>query len=154
MAIITPSIDQVRQGNMRQRSQKTQITTAQVLALNATPIEVVAAPGAGLINIPTQIHLFLDYNSAAYAGVAGGEDLTLNYTGGAQMIAIEATGFIDASADDHAYGNVAAGVVGESKTPVVNAAMTLGFLVGEVTTGNSPLDVEVFFNTIVSVPVV
>ena len=154
MAIITPSIEQVRQGNMRARSQKTRIVDTQVLALNATPIEVVAAPGAGLINIPTQVHLFLDFNSTAYAGIAGGEDLTLNYTGGVQMIAVEATGFLDASADDHAYGNVAAGVVGESKTPVVNAAMTLGLLVGEVTSGDSALEVEVFFNTIVADPVV
>ena len=153
MAIITPSIDQVTQGNMRLRSQKTQIIDEQVLLLYGTPIEVVAAPGAGLINIPTQIHIFLDFNSTAYAGIAGGEDLTLNYTGGAQMIAIEATGFLDASADDHAYGNVAAGVVGESKTPVVNSAITLGVRVGNVINGDSPLEVEVFFNTIVAAPV-
>jgi hypothetical protein len=43
------------------------LTAAQILTGNATPVDVVAAPGAGYIIIPVKFFLFLDYGSAAYA---------------------------------------------------------------------------------------
>lgn len=43
------------------------ITSAQLLASNATPVTIVAAPGAGYIIIPVKYFLFLDYGGVAYA---------------------------------------------------------------------------------------
>lgn len=122
------------------------VSSAELLALNATPKTLVAAPGAGLFIEPINLHAWLDYNSAAYAGIGAGEDLTFKWTngsGGEMLTAIEATGFLDATADAHRIcypSNPAANVV-----PVANAAIVLHMSSGEVTTGDSPLKVEVLY---------
>ena len=121
------------------------ITTAQVLALNATPIELVAAPGADKALILTGATLFYDFNSAAYAGIAAGEELVIRYTDGSGAIAstIETTGFLDQS-DDQIRFSYPASV--NALTPVVNAAFVAHILVGEIITGDSPILFRVFYN--------
>lgn len=115
------------------------ITSAQMLALNATPISLVAAPGAGKIIVPKRAVLFLDYNSAAYAGVASGEDLSFRYTDGSgnQVGTVETDPFLAATADAYRVVEFSG-----TYTPVVNAALVLHLLTGEITTGNSPLYVR------------
>ena len=61
------------------------ITAAQMLALAATPIELVEAPGAGKYLEFMGAQVFLDYNSAAYAADAG-EDFAIRYTDGTGTI--------------------------------------------------------------------
>lgn len=123
------------------------ITTGQLLALNAAPKTLVAAPGAGKAIIPVDMQLFLDYNTIGYAGIAAGEDLELRHTNGAgQLFAtVETTGFLDAVADAfrHIYPLAAA-----ASTPVDNAALVLCLASGEITTGNSPLKVRIRYRTI------
>lgn len=123
------------------------ITTGELLALNATPKELVAAPGAGYAIIPVDIQLMLDYNSAAYNGIAAGEDLEVRYTNGAgQLVAtIETTGFLDAVADAyrHVYPASTAATV-----PVSNAALVMDLASAEIATGNSPLKVRVRYRTV------
>jgi len=127
------------------RSDTITVTSAQLLALNATPKSLIAAPGAGKANIPVFAELFLDYNSAAYAGIAAGEDLNFCYTNGSGAIigTVEATGFLDQTSDQHRfiqfYGTV---------TPVANAAIVLHMASGEVITGNSPLYARVHYRTV------
>ena len=125
------------------------VTSAQLLALNATPQTIVAAPGAGKALIFIGALVFLDYNSAAYAGIAEGEDLSVKYTDGSglEVGKLEATGFLDGTADAVRFGP-ASPVAGF--TPVANAALVLHMLTGEVTTGNSPLKLRVFYRTIPS----
>jgi len=130
----------------------TLITTAQVLALFATPITVVAAPGAGKYSEFVAAQLFLDFNAAAYAGIAAGEDLVFKYTdaSGVQVSqTIETTGFLDATADQLAIANPdgtdLAGVI----NAVDNAVIVLHLLVAEIITGDSPLKVRVFHRDIV-----
>jgi len=131
----------------------TTITTAQVLALNATPISLVAAPGAGKFLAFEGALLMLDYNSADYAGVAAGEDLIISYTDGSgeEVARIETTGFIDSSADAIRWicqqGNLDA-VSGV--TPVANAALVISLLSGEITTGDSPLKVRTYYRVLPS----
>lgn len=124
------------------------VTTGQLLALNATPKTLVAAPGAGKLLMFHRALLFLDYNSAAYDGIAAGEDLSFKYTNGsgAQVASVEATGFLDATADALriAQPDVAA------PTPVANAALVLHMLTGEIATGNSPLIVRTFYSVLPS----
>jgi hypothetical protein len=54
------------------------ISSAEMLALEATPKTLIAAPGAGKTIVLDYAIFFLDYNSAAYASVGGSDDLTLD----------------------------------------------------------------------------
>lgn len=123
------------------------VSTAELLALNATPKQLVAAPGAGKALIMIDAQLMLDYNSAAYNGIAAGEDLEVRYTDGSgQLVAtIETTGFLDAVADAyrHIYPAAAAAIA-----PVANAALVLDMATAEIATGNSPLKVRVRYREI------
>lgn len=123
------------------------ITSAQLLALNATPQTLVAAPGAGRALIFMGAQLMLDYNSAAYDGIAAGEDLSVKYNNGsgAEVAQIEATGFLDATADAYRYAHPASTA---AVTPVANVPLVLHMLVGEIATGNSPLRVRVFYRNV------
>jgi hypothetical protein len=123
------------------------ISSAELLALNATPRPLVAAPGAGLALVLVDAQYFLDYNSVAYAGIAAGEDLAIKYTDGAGAIVtqVETTGFLDQTVDSfrHVYP-----LADAAKTPVANAPLVAHMLTGEIITGNSPLKVRVRYRTI------
>ena len=132
--------------------QKTAVVTvssAELLALNATPKTILAAPAAGLAHVPLGMILFLDYNATAYAGIAAGEDLSLKYTdaSGAEVLQVEATGFLDATADAIRYAQPSTTLL----TPVSAAPLVLHMLVGEIITGDSPLLVQLYYRTIPTV---
>lgn len=122
------------------------ITTAQVLALNATPIELVPAPGVGYYIEVVNVHLWLDYNSAAYNGVAGGEDIAIKYDNAAGTIiaSVETTGFIDQTNDEHRI-LAPTGTALHASIPEVNEPVVIHLLAGEVATGNSPIKFEVLY---------
>lgn len=128
------------------------ITTAQMLALHATPISLVAAPGSGLALVFEGAEMSMDYNSAAYAGVDANDDLAIRYTNGSGAIvgAVEATGFIDQTSDQlrTCYPSSAVGTARAEVTPVANAALVLHMLNGEVTTGNSDLKVRIRYRVV------
>ena len=128
------------------------VTAAQMLALNATPIELVPAPGKGKAIVFKGAQLHLDFESAAYAGIAVGEDLAIKYTdaAGDQVAEIETTGFLDATADAYrwAYPATALAATISESTPVEDAALVAHMLVGEVTTGDSPLHIKVFYRVV------
>jgi cytosine/adenosine deaminase-related metal-dependent hydrolase len=113
--------------------------------LNTTPKALVAAPGAGVAVCPVSVTAFLDFNSAAYDGIAAGEDLVLRYTDGSGGIAhtIEATGFLDAVADAHRISNVSGLYV-----PTANAALVLHMATGNIATGDSPLKIRVRYRLV------
>lgn len=123
------------------------VSSAELLALNMTPKQLVAAPGAGKALILVDAQFNLPYNSAAYAGIAAGEDLEIRYTNGSgQLVAtIETAGFLDqtASQNRHIYPADTAAI-----TPVDNGALVLDLAVGEIITGNSPLKVRVRYREI------
>lgn len=143
VAKLGPDVEQVAAGTL---------SSAQILALNATPITVVAAPGAGKALIYEGCHLMLDYNSTAYAGIAAGEDLAIKYTdaSGAQVAEVETTGFLDQTNDEHrwAYPAGNTGAVLPSVEPVEDAPLVAHMLVGEITTGNSPVHYRVHYRVI------
>lgn len=128
------------------------ISSAELLALNATPKTILAAPGTGLCIIPRLV-LINKPAGTAYADVAAGDDMVLKYTGtsGSQCSsAIECTGFLDQTTTQTRV----VGPPGASSTtavawvPTPNAAVVLHMLNGEVTTGNSPLYVRVWYEVI------
>lgn len=127
-----------------------QVTSAQVLALHATPISIIAAQGAGKAIVPVQVKIYKPAGTA-YAAVAAGEDLVLKYTNasGAQCSAvIETTGFLDQTTAQTRVASFlgSTGSTAGDVTPVANAAVVLHLLVGEITTGDSPLHVEVIYS--------
>ena len=119
------------------------VSASELKALNATPKTLLAAPAAGKALILVAVELWLDYNSAAYAGIASGEDLTIKYTNasGDAQVTVETTGFLDATADAFRYVTPAAGTL----TPIAAAPLVLHLLSGEITTGDSPLKVRVTY---------
>lgn len=147
MANRTKGDDLVEAVNQAQEYLDFTITSAEMLALFATPKTIIPAQGANTIIMPTGVALFLDYNSAAYAGVAAGEDLTVRHIGAATRSGvsdIETTGFLDQASDQYAW------------TPfdstwsygLVNTGIEIALLTGEVTTGDSPLYGRIFYKTL------
>ena len=131
------------------------VTSAQLLALNATPKTLVAAPGAGFAIVPKRVVIYKPAGTA-YAGIASGEDLVLKYTNGsgAQCSSvIETTGFLDQTTAQtrvaHAPGSMT--TVAGDYAPVANAALVLHLLSGEITTGDSPLYVRVWYDILQTV---
>lgn len=132
---------------------KTTITSAQLLALNATPQIIVPAPAAGFANIFQGMALYKPAGTA-YAGIAATEDLAAKYTGtsGQQVSGyVEPVGFLDQATAQNRYvgpvasiGTTTAGDV----TPVSAAAIVLHLLVGEIITGTSDLIVWVWYRRI------
>jgi len=123
------------------------LSSAQLLALNATPITVIAAPGAAraIIFEGALIH---KPAGTAYAGIAAGEDLAFNYTNGAglELAQCETTGFLDQAGAEARYvrpHTAASGI--SSITPVANAVVVIQLLVGEIITGDSPLHIRVYY---------
>jgi len=75
------------------------LTNAQVLAVRATPVQLVAAPGAGKALEFVSAQLIFDYVGAYTETV---DNLAIRYVDGTGTIVsqtIETTGFVDATAD-------------------------------------------------------
>jgi hypothetical protein len=129
------------------------ITSAQLLALFATPQPLVAAPGAGWVTIFVGALLHKPAGTA-YGGIAAGEDLQIAYTDGSglQVGQAETTGFLDQTTAQTRWVHPfhAASAI-SSITPVANAALVVALLVGEITTGTSPLYVRTFYRIVPAV---
>ncbi len=126
------------------------ITSALLLALNATPQTLVPAPGAGLALIFEGAWIVKPAGTA-YAGIAAGEDLAVRYTDGSgtQLGNAETTGFLDQTTIQSRYmrpWNAASGV--SDINPTINAALVLHMLTGEITTGNSDLHIRVLYRIV------
>lgn len=132
--------------------QTVRVTSAQLLAAFATPIQLLPAPRDP--NYAWVVSKWQAYKPAgtAYAGIAAGEDLVLKYTNAAgEQIAsvIETTGFLDqATAQSRvAWSTGSTGATAASFTPL-NAAVMLHLLTGEIITGNSDLLIRVWFEPV------
>lgn len=82
----------------------TDLTNAQVLALRATPITVVAAPGAGKVIEFDSACLILNYGGTQYT--ESDDNLVfrlVNGSGSVLSTTVECTGFIDVAGDAISY---------------------------------------------------
>lgn len=138
--------------NLGVRARTVTVTSAELLALNATPVELVPEPGPGRALIFEGAQLHYDYGTAAYAGVAAGEDLAFKYDGasGVQIGEVETTGFIDQTNDEYRWAYPAAntGAVLPSAVFTGNGPIMLHMLVGEVITGDGDLHVKVLYRVV------
>ena len=129
---------------------RVEIATADVLTLRASPVEIVAAPGALKAIIVDHVEVFLDYNSIAYVDDAG-DDISFRYTdeSGIEVVApIDGADFTDNAADIFAYSP---GVITDAAlgfVPTVNAAVVASMNNGEVVTGNSPIFVHLYYRIV------
>lgn len=128
-------------------------SSAELLALFATPKTLIAAPGANKAIIFKEA-IFYKPAGTAYAGIAAGEDLSVKYTdaSGAELARVEATNFLDQATAQfrHARGYAAASAINDT-TPTANAALVLHMLSGEIITGTSPLLVRVYYRIVPTV---
>ncbi len=81
---------------IRQRAVK-QLTNAQMLALRATPITLVADPGANYVVIVEDVYMVSHTVTAAYTESA--DNLDILYAGSTTIMTVETTGFIDQVGD-------------------------------------------------------
>lgn len=121
------------------------ISSAEILALHTTPKTLVSAPGANKVIVFEKAIFFLDYNSAAYSGIAAGDDINIRYTDGSGVIVgtLETTGFLDLVADSYAL------VEPNSSTLILPANSPLvASLAGAITSGDSPIAVRVYYRIV------
>lgn len=141
---LTGTLATVRLGEDVFRSTTVTVTTAQVLALNTTPITLVAAPGAGKILQVIEVTAKLVFNSVAYTG---SNALEFRYTdgSGAKVTADIASTFIN-TASGTAYASVK-GVV-TALTPVANAPIVVFVPTANPAAGNSAIVFTVSYRVI------
>jgi hypothetical protein len=137
------------------RSVRVSIPSASVLTLNATPYQLVAAPGSGRMLILEGVEVY-KAAGVADAGVAAGEDISIKYTNGSglEQAVIETTGFLDQTSAQVRYarfqtGAITAGTV-TSFVPVANAALVAHMLTGEIITGDSAVVFRVYYRNLPS----
>lgn len=121
------------------------IAFAAVRTLNATPVTMIAAPGAGKYIEVERVHWFLDFGTAAYDAAAAGDTLEAKYTdgsGAAVVDAVAGNAIGSASADYHALVRAVPEVI-----PVANAPIVAHINTGEwySAAGDSPLKYEVAY---------
>ncbi len=132
----------VRNKRLKVFTKRTELTSAQVLALNTTPIALVAAPGAGYGIVVHRITGAVDYNSAAYATNV---TLEFRYTDGSgTKVTADQGALINATADKVV---TCAGI--EAATVVTaNAAVVVCAATGNPATGNSPVSFDVEYTIV------
>lgn len=126
----------------------TQLTAAQVNALAATNIDLVAAPGAGLAVYPLAVHLFLDHGGTDFVQTAGTDHLALKYKASNEILELgseaQCTALLEASADAALFVPVTGAFV-----PEANKAISLDNNgANEYATGDGTLSVRVFYRVV------
>ena len=126
----------------------TLIATAAVLTLNATPVTVVAAGGAGIYNIFRGAYVFLDNTGTAYVDEAG-EDLVFQEATGNVAVSAASDGDVwDGTTDVLVWVPPQGNDAFLGNTATVNSAIEVTILSGEWATGTSPLKIRTFYDTI------
>ena len=125
------------------------LTSAKLLAMNATPVVVIAAPGAGKAIIVDEVELFLDYATATYAAGAG-EDLVLRCTTTTTTIFQtwdDADDIIEGTADTRAFSKPTYGATFDPLT-ADNESVEFAILSGEWATGDSPIKYRIRYREV------
>lgn len=136
-------------------NQFTQVTAAQVLALNGTPIQLVPAPGAGYAVIVDGYSVATP-GGTAYTIGSTSDNIALKYTNGSGALAAaitNTTGFLDQTSAQLRYagplgGLSSAATTAEDFTPVANAPIVVQILNANITAGNQPLNIQTFYKII------
>lgn len=104
------------------------LSSADVKALGATPVTLVAAPGADLAAVPVAVNIVVNYGGSN-AFTESSDDLSIGYAGGAELMEIESTGLIDQTNDEWRYITFEAD---ETFVPEENTAIVITNLDDEI----------------------
>ena len=128
------------------RYAEVEISAAEILDLFATPVELVAEPGAGKVLEFISLLLAYDYGTVVYT-IGTATNLQVKYTdaAGAAVSTTQAvTGMIDQATDQlRSLDKLEVSV-----TPVVNAALVLTLAVANVTAGNGVIHAKVAYRVL------
>lgn len=126
---------------------KTSLSSAQILALHASPITLVAAPGAGKLIVPLSAVYYYHFVSAAYA-----TQTQLRLLLGASGVAIDTTtdNILAEVSNRLDVRSMSASGGGYSNTIVdsPNAALTITVPTANPTAGDSTVDVYIIYKII------
>lgn len=120
---------------------KKSITSPQLLALNTTPIEVIAAPGSGKAVQVLGAFIAYTYATAAYAT---NTTLLLVNANGTNEIATDGGSLISDVASNKGYMTIAGGI----NSIVTNDAVVIEAQTGDPTDGGGTVDVYVTYQII------
>lgn len=121
----------------------TNISSAQILAMNVTPVTIVAAPGAGKLICPISVTVILDFNTIPY-DVSGGGTAYISYAAVPDFLVsyvwqIPAIDFFNESVDSVYL--LTSDAFQDSAAVSVNQALRMFFPNGPYVNGNSPIRV-------------
>lgn len=120
-----------------------QLTAAQMDALNATPVEVLPAPGAGLVNIPMYALTKIVAGSTAFELGTGVLEFRYTDGSGAKPLADVPNASLEAAQNTTVfYNSIAASVAPVSNAKVVAKASA------DVTAGNGTVYGRIWYLTI------
>jgi len=124
------------------------ITTAEVKALNGTPITCVAAVGGANYFQFLGAYVFMDYATTAYAHDAG-EDLAFQNLSGGDLLSQDIDGtMFEVETDQLVLVRPLPADASEIDDCVINGGVEVTIKVGEWITGDSPLKIRVFYRII------
>lgn len=129
------------------------LTAAQFNGMYATPVQLVAAPGANKLILVDHIELLMTYGTAAFAagGVAAGQyDSTANGAGVIATTTLSAATFQAAASTGFTFNT---GVVPLTFSTCVNKGIYLSNITGAFTTGDSTFIAKVFYRVLNTVGV-
>lgn len=119
------------------------ISAAEMDTLNATPKELLAAPGAGLVNVIEGVLTFIDAGTVAFELGAG--VLSFLYTDGSgDKVATDVPNASVESASDAYYRSVGLAVIALANAKVVAKASA------DVTAGNGVIYGRIFYKTVLA----
>ena len=123
------------------------LTSAQLLALNTTPITLIPAAGAG--NMISIVNATLEYNFVATPyTVPGGTQLQLFVNTLEVGTDIAAAGLVDQGANTVASTTAANQTTGTAAATLANQPLTITNSIGNFTLGDGTLTVTVYYNII------
>lgn len=120
-----------------------EVSSAQLLDLDNTPVQIIPAPGSGVINVINHVTLTLDYNTTTYTVGTGSYKLVYGADTTNLMELTTFTNFIQATAD------AASVVIPNSVVAAVgiNAAINLTTTTAPET-GDSPITLHVAYREV------
>jgi len=127
---------------------ETALTAANVKALRATPISLVAAKGATKVIEFVSAIILLDYGTTQFAEDAGGSNLGIKYTDGSGVQVsedIEMTGFITQAADYMTTTQAKKDAIVTAAGSANKALVLHNIGAGEIVTGDSLMRVKVAY---------
>ena len=118
------------------------LTSAQILALNATPVELLPAPGAGYANVVQEVVASLDAGATQYTGANA---LEIRYTNGSGS---KVTGDIAAALIDSATDRMDRAIAAAVTSIPANAAVVAVVPTADPAAGDGTITLEVLYRVV------